>query len=1318
MKRRYRKCLAAVLAGCSLLTSACSPILNQFQPFDVELKRETPEKRETSSPTMQIEEQIQDVIGKKEQEKYDSVEGMDAYYLLPTGVSMPSGLIDFQSLGFMDDKTTCYAYQALYALPDTTGLGGMPMHGSAKTESAKTTENISAKAAHQMVTMLVLYQVETKTYRVLYHSLEDVVVSDIETLDDTKAATRHLRVSKASALPEGKKVTDSLSEEEILALPLCEKMNTQLLGDGTFLFYYDGYGYTFDQNGSLKMGHNLRNYLKNITYAYGPSGYMYGNYGSAELESRPWEKAGDVYTISDIVIDENGYFYIRLSISKKELSIEDENDLLNLDRNMTQLYCRVFSVDIGKNAGQKTETENLFYSPNKNYQNEVDSWMKVNGTVIPFDAKPTEKQIAEEAGTKEQIMQKFPATFDAFTFCRSDFAVRLELEDVQSTEKGAAPVGISVTPKKLTEYLQEVKQAAEIHGGAYAREQYGKKFFVSLPDRPGSETRERYALENAAIPEDPVQKEQEYERTFTIQYTVTETDAEGKEHTRTEQETRTETASFPVRMETAFPEGSTVLYSKETVQDCSLASTAGNGVLEYIQTASGAQNNQSTGYKTEIQWKMGKKADNKDSKDRDAMGLSGNVKTASVPDLAKRLLLLPASDSKNASQILVMNGENGIYFSDTSSDTNPWKIHGIPYEELTSQTQSLGADFYYDASRAVYTKKNNTNWIYLASPSEGILKVNADLGDNPGQLQVSAKKAGRVSQISPYPCYGIRISESGTTCQAIGFPTNAYTYNESDLFRAKVYTVSLENTDAQLNQLSFVFDRNTPLKRTFWKEVLARADADAKVPAFQKVLENLALGESSATRNYQNYLLREIDTKMESRREIGRLAGLLNASNQDTFPRYVFEGYHTLLTELKGNPQNAEELLYAMQMAGAALQGENKRTWGTASAAKQAVLEEIQNLAWPDFSAPQNMENELIATYIVSDIKIQRRILNGDDTVWNEIYQNCGIVPTTVTETSGSNTQTLWSVQDYVTYCQKLAKKWRDARAVFLNYLGLDQTFFSDLLEEDLSMKEETCTTGTSVEALILSLCRQWSKDPEIEGKTDYELAKYLREKQGCSRDTWNQKLDEIATGLQLNYTRSGYEQRGTYEVQKAARQMEMDWKDAQQGEKQVSSAGIRVLESFRSTGSTEEQQKAWKLFLISAGLENGSGEIQLESYRNYLQKEVSDREQVTGILMQIAGKKLPETTDLEQRYDQCQTTADIEALLASIYVERPEIKQLYTGKNLDTPTIEEMAAKMQEENHFTKTQWQEQMETLLAQITIEVSYDAFAAYQKTQQES
>lgn len=1312
MKRQYYKFMAAVLAGCCLFISACSPILNNFHPFDVKLDHETAE--EPTDQELKVEEQkIQDLIGKEEQKKYDSVEGMDAYYLLPTGVSLPSGLVDFQSLGFMDDKTTCYAYQALYALPDETGLGGMPMQGSAKSEPAATVENIFDKSVHQMVTMLVLYQIETKTYRVLYHNLEEVVVSDVATLDDTKAATRHLRVSKASALPEGKKKTDSLSEEEILALPLCEKINTQLLGDGTFLFYHDGYGYTFDQKGNLKMRHNLRNYLKNITYMYGPSGYMYGNYGSKELESRPWEKAGDVYSISDIVIDENGYFYIRLSLSKKEISIEDEEDLWNLDRDTTQLYCRVFSVDIGKGAGQKTEKENLFYSQNINYQNEVTSWMKVNGTVLIFDAKPTEEQIASDAGTKEQIMENFPALFDAFTFCRPDFEVRLELEKVQNTEKGAVPIGISMTPKELTEYLQEVKQAAAAQGDAYAREQYGKKIFVSLPESPGSETRERYALENAAIPEEPVQKEQEYERTFTIQYTVTETDEEGNEHTRTEQETRTEKASFPERMETAFPEGSTVLYSKETVRDCSLASTAGNGVLEYTQKTSNSQSGQSQGSETEIQWKIVKKDSNENN---DKMGKSESLTSWTVPDLAKRLLLLPASNQKDASPILVMNGENGIYFSDDSSGSDTWKIYGIPYGELTSQTQSLGADFYYDASRAVYIKKNSLDWIYLASPSEGILKVNADLGDTPGKLHISADKAGRVSQISPYPCYGIRINENGTKCQAIGFPTNAYAYNESDQFRAKVYTVSLEDTDAQLNQLSFVFDRNTPLKRTFWKETLARADANAKVPAFQKVLQNLALGESSAVRNYQNYLIREIDIKMEARREIGRLAGLLNESNQDTFPRYVFEAYHTLLTQLNEDKQNAEELLNAMQMAGTALQGEKKQM---GFAVKQMVLKEMQNLAWPDFSSPNDdMENEVIAAYISSDIRIQRRILNGDDTVWDEVYQNCGIVKNTGATFVTGETSNLQSVQDYETYYKERAKKWRDARTIFLNYLGLNQVFFSDLLEEDLSMKEDICTTGTSVETLILSLCRQWSTDPEIQGKSDYELVKYLREKQDYSKDTWTQKLEEISAGLQLDYTRSGYDQRGIYEVKKAAGQMEQDWKEAQQDQKAVPSAGKRVLESFQSTGSKEEQQKAWKLFLISAGLESGSGEVQLESYQNYLQKEVSDREQVAGVLMRIAGKKLSETTDLEQLYDQCHSVSDVEALLAKIYIERPEVKQLYTGKNLDTPTIEEMAAKMREENHLTKAQWQEQMETLLAQINIEVSYDAFVAYQKMQQES
>lgn len=1379
--KRYRMITAAILVCCILMTTACSPILDHLNPFDVELDYEQPKKREQKTPEMEIDKQVQQIIEQEERDKYDKVDGTDAYYLLPTGTALPSGLVDFQSFGFLDDKTTCYAYQALYALPDETGFGGMPMQGQA--DAAKSAE-VSEQSAHQMVTMLLLYQVETKRYQVLYHNLEEVVVSYVETLDDAQNGTRHLRVSKASALPAGKKATDKLSEQEVADLPLCEKIYTQILGDGSFLFYYDGCGYMFDQNGNLKIRYNLRNYLQNITYAYGPSGYMYGKYGDDELESRPWEKAGDIYTISDMVVDEHGYFYIRLCMSKKEIHSDDVENMTDPDKDMTQLYCRVFSVDVGSSQEQDAQLENAFYSQNLNYQSEVDAWMRVDGQVLSFDEEPTEEMIEEAAGTQESIMQEYPAQFDEFTFCRNNFPVRLELEKIQNDGGEIAPVGIGMTPQLLSWYLQEVHKAVSERGETYAREHYGRNFFVSLPKSSSErEERERFALENPAIPDRPDPRMQEQVRTFTIEYPVTETDEEGNEQETTVQEERTEKASFIERMETRFPEGTNVLYSRETVRDCSLAATAGNGVLEYTQSYFDIKNDKQNGYETEIQWKMGS---TEPRSERDEIGISSKMKTAVIPDLAKRLLLLNAQNQEDAPPLLFMSGEHGIYFSDTTAGSSlqeDWVIKGIPYEEMTKQTQSLGSDFYYDASRAVRVKRKNRDWIYLASPTDGILKINTTLGDQPDELRMSAEKAGRVSQISSYPCFGIRIDENGTMCQAIGFPTNDYIYNENDQFRAKVYTVSLEDADAQLNQLSFVFDQNDLLKRTFLNEALERESSASTLPAFRQVLQNLAFEETEAShiKSYQEYLTREVDKKMEARREIGRLSGILNESNRDTFPRYVFEAYHTMLRELK-SPEDVEELFISLRMAKDALEGKasgdrqtvlqnvKKEVGGNLSfAVWPQILDAMKALYWPDGSyqafeeayfkqiknkkIPKNeirlsdgtsiagagnesvsyawvyrnyskncSENEMVAAYVSSDETIQQRIVNGDITVWKEIYEVCGIDKEVIEERNKKENPQFWSVQEYETYMKGKALKWRAARQRLLGYLGLSQlpekqTFFSNLLEEDFSMKEKNCGTAAAVEAWILSLCRQWSQNTEIQGKSDYDLIKFLRENQGYSRDDWDRKMEELARNLQWNCTRSGYDQRETYEVRKAADQMEIDWNEAQTEKKNVISAGQRLLESFRNSASQEESQKAWKLFLLSVGLEADSKGGLLEAYQDYLKKEVSDREQVKNRLVELVGGKVAQNTDLEQRYDSCQTVSDVEALLAKLYTERQEMQGNFAGNRKETLTVEEMVERMQQENHLTKAQWQTKMEQILEQIHIEVSYAAFIAYQQKQNE-
>ncbi|WP_432628117.1 hypothetical protein [Brotaphodocola sp.] len=197
-----RRILTMTLVMSMTLLTACSPILKSFDPDNVQLSYRVPEKREQKTPDMEIETQMMKMIAQVNRDKYDAVDGTDAYYLLPTGTPLPEGLVDFQSLGFLDDKTTCYAYQALYALDDGSGLGGMPEQGTAgPMEDVKE----AADHIHQMVTVLMKYNTETREYKVLYHKIEDVVVSYVVTEDDSDTTAKRLRVSKASELPEGKR---------------------------------------------------------------------------------------------------------------------------------------------------------------------------------------------------------------------------------------------------------------------------------------------------------------------------------------------------------------------------------------------------------------------------------------------------------------------------------------------------------------------------------------------------------------------------------------------------------------------------------------------------------------------------------------------------------------------------------------------------------------------------------------------------------------------------------------------------------------------------------------------------------------------------------------------------------------------------------------------------------------------------------------------------------------------------------------------------------------------------------------------------------
>jgi hypothetical protein len=116
------------------------------------------------------------------------------------------------------------------------------------------------------------------------------------------------------------------------------------------------------------------------------------------------------------------------------------------------------------------------------------------------------------------------------------------------------------------------------------------------------------------------------------------------------------------------------------------------------------------------------------------------------------------------------------------------------------------------------------------------------------------------SQISSYPYYGIWIDNpsDGTdrSCKAIGYQTDQYAYDTSDLFRAKLYTVGLTDDAANTNRLLSVLEKYPALQSRLmsgidaWNELMNGLGIDSKWNTEGKA-------DTATIRRYYKYLIQD-----------------------------------------------------------------------------------------------------------------------------------------------------------------------------------------------------------------------------------------------------------------------------------------------------------------------------------------------------------------------------------------------------------------------------------------------------------------------------
>jgi hypothetical protein len=154
---------------------------------------------------------------------------------------------------------------------------------------------------------------------------------------------------------------------------------------------------------------------------------------------------------------------------------------------------------------------------------------------------------------------------------------------------------------------------------------------------------------------------------------------------------------------------------------------------------------------------------------------NGNDRKVSREIDNSRLLSGSEVTSKGMDQL------NNQSLADIVGESGDEKVKKEAEEKDTKVTvqDSNTADNYLDIG--ICFGKGDTTKLYLAGPTTGIIRYGLD--------------DDKSSRISENAYYGIWMDQQkdgkDTTCKAIGYETDKYAYDSTDLFRAKLYTVAL-----------------------------------------------------------------------------------------------------------------------------------------------------------------------------------------------------------------------------------------------------------------------------------------------------------------------------------------------------------------------------------------------------------------------------------------------------------------------------------------------------------------------------------------------
>ena len=827
--------LVCCLSGCgsSLMISDEKPAASE-ETVDA-AKEKTPEE---------LAAQYYKDAEKAEIKKYNTISGKRAFYLLPAGVPWPGGIVSFQLLDVLNDNTTVYAYQTLYALKDTSGLGGQPDSGR-KTENETVGENFipfipdfareitkeptkikgPADKADKLATLIMAYNFETEEYRVLFHDLQNV---SVDYIFDGESVTVNIQ--------------NELSENSYGTLDL-SAFKAVRISEGKYAFCYKDHLYRIGVDGTVESNVSL---AQDIRY----------------LMTTQKNNSAGVWHVEQLAADADGNNSLLLQYVNEETidgyypGAPDQKD--------SSIMQFLLSSD-------KDDGEQIFQTDNLSYQQQVDSYLEYDGETIDLGlllTEPDEEDILDYIGSKEDILKIFPDNYNSYYRNAGSRQYQMYTESESGIKK--YPDGRSV-----------LNPDDEWH--------------VSVEERIGSD--KAYADAYVGSLSSSIQVIDEtfgYTREVEVEYQTQHeeliTDSEGNiqliivtdEHSMTYEDS----AEFRERCWAKLPVTGLKWYWNVPC-DREITESPYEGITSWYSADPDYEMDGSTG-KSDVRWDVyGSPFFKTDRKETGKTGISFNdplklvdMQRESFDGLGSRIPVLYLSGPDNVSVYYNFNKTPGSADSQWADSLQIPKKK-LSYTQRMDDDGELALDFSEDALHL--RKENGRPVLYAASMGEGLtrlpLKKDGSSSGMSDQGLVSL-----VGQIVDFPCLKLVIPEKKNMLYAFGFDGIERGFSETDFPFCCIYKVNPFSEKYCSNLITSVLDN--PENFAYKWKLLNLPTDKGSAGEWNKLYDCLGIG-TSADKAVLEKTRTQILTRWGSVMRFIRLAKLENIQDKGSMVREI-----------------------------------------------------------------------------------------------------------------------------------------------------------------------------------------------------------------------------------------------------------------------------------------------------------------------------------------------------------------------------------------------------------------------------------------------